>query len=93
MAIVDTATLRESTSCPTSRRLLDAREAISSSFSVIFSMVVMALVLWIKKLFCSLDNKAPLGSASDRSCETPNRSDRIVHRAGPATLPRAPFLE
>ena len=38
MAIVDTAALRASTSCPTSR-LLDAREDISSSFSVIFSIV------------------------------------------------------
>ena len=36
MAIVDTALLRVSTSCPTSR-LVDAREAISSSFSVTFS--------------------------------------------------------
>ena len=39
IAIVDTAPLRASTSCPTSR-LLDAREAISSSFAAIFSMVV-----------------------------------------------------
>ena len=39
LAIVDTAPLRASTSCPTSR-LVDAREAISSSFAVIFSMVV-----------------------------------------------------
>lgn len=38
-AIVDTAPLRASTSCATSR-LLDAREAISSSFAAIFSMVV-----------------------------------------------------
>jgi hypothetical protein len=42
LAMVDTAPLRASTSCPTSRRLLDAREAISSSFSVTFSRVVMA---------------------------------------------------
>ena len=39
MTIVDTASLRASTSCPTSR-LVDAREAISSSFAAIFSMVV-----------------------------------------------------
>ena len=39
LAIVDAAPLRASTSCPTSR-LLDAREAISSSFTAIFSMVV-----------------------------------------------------
>jgi hypothetical protein len=39
MAIVDTAPLRAPTSCPTSR-LVDEREAISSSFAVILSMVV-----------------------------------------------------
>ena len=39
MAIVDTAPLRAATSCPTSR-LVDAREAISSSFAVILSIVV-----------------------------------------------------
>ena len=47
VAIVDTAPLRASTSCPTSR-LLDAREAISSSFLVIFSMGGHgSIVLWI----------------------------------------------
>ena len=44
MAMVDTAPLRASTSCPTSRRLLDAREAISSSFSVIFSIVLRKII-------------------------------------------------
>jgi len=53
IVIVDTAALRASTSCLTSR-LLDAREAISSSFLVIFSVVVIVgIVPWMTIRACA----------------------------------------
>jgi hypothetical protein len=84
MAIVDTATLRASTSCPTSRRLLDAREAISSSFSVIFSMVVTE-VLFSKEQYslgCKVETQ-PAGARdhSARPNESETRIGKIENRS------------
>jgi hypothetical protein len=75
--MVDTAPLRASTSCPTSRRLLDAREAISSSFSVILSMVVTA-VLFSKEQY-SLGCKVETQPAGARGHSArPNESEMRI---------------
>jgi hypothetical protein len=54
MAIVDTATLRASTSCPTSRRLLDAR----GNLIEFHSDFLEGGHGWS----CSLENNTPLGA-------------------------------
>ena len=68
MAIVDTAPLRAATSCPTSR-LVDEREAISSSFAVILLMVVKS-------------HLPPVREQRKRQSPTVSTRDREVHRRG-----------